>query len=601
MNELFVNVKVDREERPDVDAVYMDAVQAMTGRGGWPMTVFLTPDGRPFFGGTYFPQAVSFLQLLAAIDDAWRTRRDELRRAAPTSSPRRSAGPPGSPPATDAARRRPPQRARSQQLGAAVRPAVGRVRRGAQVPADDEPRAAAAGPRAQPAPATALQVVTTSPRRHGRPAASTTTSAAASPATRSTSAGWCPTSRRCSTTRRCWPGSTCTPGRSPARPRYRQVVEETIDYVLRDLRHAGRRLLLGRGRRLARARRASSTSGRPAQVDAVARRRSSRRRRSSGTASPTGGNFEGRTILTPPGARRPARARRRSSGPGALLFDARAEPGPARARRQGAHRVERADARRPGRGRRRARAATTGSTRPRANAEFLLAEPAPRRRPLAALVAGRRRGRATLAYAADHAALVDAFTRLAEATGEARWIDEARADGRRAARPVLGRRAAAACSPPADDAEALIARQKDLLDNATPSANSHGGRSACSASAALTGEERYRAPGRADPAAARPGRRRRTRRRSPTCSPPSTCGAAGIDRDRRRRRPARPACAAVHARYLPNAVLAWGERYDSPLWEDRRARARLRLPRLRLPGARRLGRGPGRSARGLST
>ena len=56
MNERFVNVKVDREERPDVDAIYMDAVQAMTGRGGWPMTVFLTPTGEPFYGGTYFPK-----------------------------------------------------------------------------------------------------------------------------------------------------------------------------------------------------------------------------------------------------------------------------------------------------------------------------------------------------------------------------------------------------------------------------------------------------------------------------------------------------------------------------------------------------------------
>ena len=55
MNELFVNVKVDREERPDLDAVYMQAVQAITGQGGWPMTVFLTPGGAPFFGGTYFP------------------------------------------------------------------------------------------------------------------------------------------------------------------------------------------------------------------------------------------------------------------------------------------------------------------------------------------------------------------------------------------------------------------------------------------------------------------------------------------------------------------------------------------------------------------
>ena len=55
MNEHFVCIKVDREERPDIDAIYMDAVQAMTGHGGWPMTVFLTPDGVPFFGGTYFP------------------------------------------------------------------------------------------------------------------------------------------------------------------------------------------------------------------------------------------------------------------------------------------------------------------------------------------------------------------------------------------------------------------------------------------------------------------------------------------------------------------------------------------------------------------
>ena len=77
MNELFVNIKVDREERPDVDAIYMDAVQAMTGRGGWPMTVFLTPTGRPFYGGTYYPKP-TFIQLMRAIDDAWRTRRGEI-------------------------------------------------------------------------------------------------------------------------------------------------------------------------------------------------------------------------------------------------------------------------------------------------------------------------------------------------------------------------------------------------------------------------------------------------------------------------------------------------------------------------------------------
>src|SRR5215475_9946439 len=55
MNEKFINIKVDREERPDIDGIYMQAVQAMTGHGGWPMTVFLTPDGVPYYGGTYFP------------------------------------------------------------------------------------------------------------------------------------------------------------------------------------------------------------------------------------------------------------------------------------------------------------------------------------------------------------------------------------------------------------------------------------------------------------------------------------------------------------------------------------------------------------------
>ncbi|MFO7546663.1 MAG: thioredoxin domain-containing protein [Trueperaceae bacterium] len=84
MNEGFVCVKVDREERPDVDAVYMTAVQAMTGSGGWPLTVALTPDGEPFFGGTYFPPhdqhgLPSFRRVLAGLLAAWRGRRDEVR------------------------------------------------------------------------------------------------------------------------------------------------------------------------------------------------------------------------------------------------------------------------------------------------------------------------------------------------------------------------------------------------------------------------------------------------------------------------------------------------------------------------------------------
>ncbi|MFM8942310.1 MAG: thioredoxin domain-containing protein [Acidimicrobiaceae bacterium] len=77
MNQLFVNVKVDREERPDIDALYMDAVQAMSGRGGWPMTVFMSPEGHPFYGGTYFPKP-SFIKLMKAVSDAWHNRRADI-------------------------------------------------------------------------------------------------------------------------------------------------------------------------------------------------------------------------------------------------------------------------------------------------------------------------------------------------------------------------------------------------------------------------------------------------------------------------------------------------------------------------------------------
>jgi hypothetical protein len=87
MNELFVSVKVDREERPDVDSLYMDAVVALTGQGGWPMTVFLTPEGEPFLGGTYFPPEPrhglpSFRQVLTAVSDAFRERRGDIARQA---------------------------------------------------------------------------------------------------------------------------------------------------------------------------------------------------------------------------------------------------------------------------------------------------------------------------------------------------------------------------------------------------------------------------------------------------------------------------------------------------------------------------------------
>jgi uncharacterized protein YyaL (SSP411 family) len=89
MNERFVSVKVDREERPDLDGIYMDAVVAMTGHGGWPLTVFLTPEGEPFLGGTYFPPEPrhglpSFREVLLAVSQLYQERRDDVARRSET-------------------------------------------------------------------------------------------------------------------------------------------------------------------------------------------------------------------------------------------------------------------------------------------------------------------------------------------------------------------------------------------------------------------------------------------------------------------------------------------------------------------------------------
>src|SRR3954452_12722178 len=83
MNEFFVSIKVDREERPDLDQIYMAAVQAMTQHGGWTMSVFLTPDLQPFYGGTYYPPTDSrgmpgFPRILQSVHQAWKERRDEI-------------------------------------------------------------------------------------------------------------------------------------------------------------------------------------------------------------------------------------------------------------------------------------------------------------------------------------------------------------------------------------------------------------------------------------------------------------------------------------------------------------------------------------------
>ena len=226
MNADFVCIKVDREERPDLDAVYMNATVALTGQGGWPMTCFLTPDGRPFFCGTYYPKP-NFLQLLAAVTDTWRTRRDEVEQASDQIAGElrsMASGLPGGGP---------------RGAAGAVRP-----RRRRRCCATRTPTAADFGGAPKFPPSALLEALLRSHERTGDvgaagdrrahraprwPAAASTTSwQAASPATASTRPGWCRTSRRCSTTTRCCCGCTRTGrvapetrwrARSPTRPR----------------------------------------------------------------------------------------------------------------------------------------------------------------------------------------------------------------------------------------------------------------------------------------------------------------------------------------------------------------------------------------------
>ena len=218
MNENFVPVKVDREERPDVDSIYMGAVQAMTGQGGWPLNVFIDPEGVPFFGGTYFPPEPrhgmpSFRQVLEGVAEAWRTRRDEIRESAPRtveglSAPAQVRAPAEGPSAgvIDEA---------EQNLAAQFDANFGGFGGAPKFPPASRARVPD-GPHGR-----AGRKRRSRPRRHGRSsrrpwngwprAASTTRSAGGSRATPSTRTGWFRTSRRCSTTTRCSRGPTCTP------------------------------------------------------------------------------------------------------------------------------------------------------------------------------------------------------------------------------------------------------------------------------------------------------------------------------------------------------------------------------------------------------
>ena len=207
MNERFVNIKVDREERPDVDGIYMDAVVAMTGHGGWPLTVFLTPEGEPFVGGTYFPPEPrhgmpAFRQVLVAISDLYRERRDEVAHRADVlldALEKAAAAAPSSEPLTESLLF---SRRRGGSASWPTRSGEGSA----------EPRSSRR-PRRSSCCSGAAKRSWLRRRSTAWPwAECTTSSAAASTATRWTIAGSCRTSRRCSTTTRSSSPPTCTAG-----------------------------------------------------------------------------------------------------------------------------------------------------------------------------------------------------------------------------------------------------------------------------------------------------------------------------------------------------------------------------------------------------
>jgi len=566
MNQLFVNIKVDREERPDVDAVYMDAVQALTGRGGWPMTVFMTPDGKPFYGGTYFPKE-PFLKLCDAIDDVYRNKPEDV----------------------------------EKNVGALVK-AIGRT--ADLEPSDDLPTAEQINGAVQAIarafdqewggfgkepkfPSTFnIELILRAYMSGGSDAAkqivTTSLDAMASGGMYDHLGGGF---ARYSVDRRwlvphfekmlydqallvrTYLHALVVLGQR----QWRLVIDETIGYVLGTLQHPDGGFYSaedadspdedGHGVEglfytwTPDEVRAALPDVKPEVLDAFM----------EWYDITDEGNFEGRSIPN------------RSEHRGSLLRPREIE---AVRRLLLERRAERA---RPGlddkvltewNGLFLATLAEAAATFSRAdwldaaiaNGEFLLRELRTEdgrwRRSWQADGEPRARHHAV---AADHAALIDGFTRLAEASGQARWIAAATETADTMLDhffdPING-----GLYTNAEDAADLVVRQKDIADNATPSANSAAAH-ALYRLAALTGEQRY--ANHAD---------RILQLLTPLLGDnPGMFSNALLAADLRRRGTTevvivgdRPDMVRLaQAIWRPDAVLAWGEPYDSPLWEGR--------------------------------
>ncbi|HUZ21010.1 MAG TPA: thioredoxin domain-containing protein [Acidimicrobiales bacterium] len=569
INARFVPVKVDREERPDVDAVYMEAVQALSGHGGWPLTVFTTPDGRPFFGGTYFPKRAThampaFTAVLGAVGDAWTTRREELvaqaeeltGAVASRLAPPRAAedGGAGLPPAGELLRQ---AVARFAEMYDPEHGGIGRAPKFPQAPMLELLLCAEVGGLGGPAGARPLDMVT-----------ATLAAMAAGGIYDHLGGGFARYS-----VDRVWLvphfEKMLYDQASLARvylhafqltgdARWAQVLDETLGYVLRDLADPGGAI------RSSEDADSEGEEGRfytwtPAELEAVLGPERARLAADWYGVS-AGGNFEGRSILHRPGSadllRPPAveacraalfEARSSRVRPGvddkvltewnAMTCSVLAEAGAATGRadwRDAAVRI----------------------------GEFLLAS---LRRPDGRWLRSWQAGRAAhLAVAADYAWLVDCFTRLGESTGERRWTAEAvaAADGLVA----LFSAEDGGWYSTGSDAERLVVRPRDTYDGVTPAAGSVAA-SALARLGALVGDEALAERARRSVAAAGAALVS-----SPIAFPHLVGAAVLLDEGPLEIVVAgdRPdLVAAARSRFLPDAVLAWGEPTPSPLWEGR--------------------------------
>ena len=559
MNDGYVCVKVDREERPDVDAVYMEAVQAVTGNGGWPMTVFLLPDGRPFHGGTYYPRPV-FVDLLHQISRLWATKRAEVEAAAAQLADAVRSGT-GIPTKSWAANREPAAGEGGDLLDSATDTLLTRF--------DPEWGGLGRAPKF-PQPAvleSVMQAAAYHGRRDAAAALRTTLDAMAAGgiydhlgggfARYSTDREWLvPHFEKMLYDNALLTRLYLHAWQMTGDPRYEQVVTETVGYLLR----APMRLA-GAGFASAEDADSEGEEGRFYVWDAAEVEQVGGRVAIDWYGVTGEGNWEGRNILRRPlgaplsrpeeveQARRALFERRETRvRPGlddkvltewnAMAVAALAEAGAALGRPEWV-----------------GEAAEVGL--------FLLGA---LRRPDGRWMRSWQAGAARhLAYAADHAWLTEAFVRLYEATGDHTWLDRA-AETAGALVELFWDPDPGVFATTGRDAAALIARPVDTQDGALPSANTVAA-GALLRLAALTGRAEFGERARSVVEAMAPAL---------AAAPAAFSGLVAVAEGIRSGLTEvvvtgdRPDLLAAYRRlYLPRAVLAWGEPFDSPLWEGR--------------------------------